>query len=225
MQRIITAIGLVALVLPAAVRAQASDTSTARKEALQIVVRDGNRGPLAGAQVQRLDWRGRAVGARLVTEGTGEARVPLPSLRDRVRVHIRRLGYTSVTLDLRPDTVRGAVRVDLAPTPLTSGRVCTTDALPGIVLRLVGAVLQDSVTVRAVATDGRYRDDADRDAVMLRDGLTLAHERPGTYTVAVSAPGYQLWRRRRIRVPAATDGCHHVQPKVVMAQLIPKRQR
>jgi hypothetical protein len=223
--RIITALGLVAFLLPAAVRAQASDTSTARKEALQIVVRDGNRGPLAGAQVQRLDRRGQAVGARLVTDGTGEARVPLPSPRDRVRLRIRRLGYTPLTLDLRPDTVRGVMRVDLAPIPQTLGQVCTTDALPGIVVRLVGPVLQDTVTVRAVATDGRYRDDSVREFVMLHDGLTLAHERPGTYTVAVSAPGYQLWRRRRIRVPAATDGCHHVQPQVVMAQLVPKRER
>jgi hypothetical protein len=224
LQRVNIVCGLLVLSGPAALGAQTMDSSVVPHHVLQIVVRDVTRGPLFETSVVLLDDKGRITGLPFSTNVNGETRIPLQLLRERVQLRIRRIGYVPQTLFVLPDTVHGAVSVALRLAPVTLEQVCTHDMRPGIIVRLAGAVLQESVTVRAVAKAGRYEVSSSGEARTLNSGMALAHERPGTYAVTVTAAGYRVWRRGGIRVPAATGGCHYVGlPRVVEAELIPRR--
>lgn len=91
------------------------------------------------------------------------------------------------------------------------GQVCTTFAAAGVVV-----VVHDSVTgapiaagAVGIATDGTYRDSL-QVAGLASDGtpesLAGAYERPGTYTVQVTKPGYAGWSQTGVQVSKGT--CH-----------------
>lgn len=95
-----------------------------------------------------------------------------------------------------------AVRRDTAPArpPL----VCGLQSLPAITVHVRdsasgGAVGQPTVLV---VRDGAYVDSTDSRSG-LNDPTTLfaAWDRPGTYRVAVRAPGYVPWVRDHVKVP------------------------
>ena len=103
---------------------------------------------------------------------------------------------------------------------------CTDVGLDGIVL-----TLEDSITtakypftdVRAIASEGVYRDTS---RVTLITGtatsaraIGLVVERPGTYSVDVTAAGYAPWRVDDIKVVKEADACGHVVPRSIVARL------
>jgi len=108
-------------------------------------------------------------------------------------------------------------------------QVCLTYAAPAVTVdvrdRRDGAPL--SAPIRVVVRDGAYADTAaafplgsspsSQPAATLA-GLAL--ERPGTYVVEVTAPGYAPWRRAGVRVGRTTDGCH-VDGVMLRADLTP----
>jgi len=112
----------------------------------------------------------------------------------------------------------GAVVVD--PT-------CTNELRTGIRL-----TLEDSTTgarypftdVVAVASGGAFRDTARVASITEASGgqpsVGLAHERPGTYDVTVSAAGYAAWTTRGVRVEEE-EVCHHVITRSLTARLRP----
>lgn len=96
--------------------------------------------------------------------------------------------------------------------------VCTDEAVPSIHVEI-----RDSVTnalvgagARVIAADGSYADTAF--ASSHADVVSLAHERPGNYTVTVAQTGYQVWNHSAIQV---RRGICHVQTVAVVARLQP----
>jgi hypothetical protein len=87
---------------------------------------------------------------------------------------------------------------------------CTTEAVPGIVV-----TISDSVTGTPTAeiASGAVRDGAYEDELrpFVYEGHNMlsraaAYERPGRYTVEITAPGYLPWRADNVRVDAGE--CH-----------------
>ena len=107
----------------------------------------------------------------------------------------------------------------LAPMACSGPTVCDAFAGPGL-----GLVVRDSVSgiglasrALAVAHDGSYADTLLRAASDSQ--MWGAYERPSTYSLDVSAPGYLNWHREGIRVSA---GECHVTPTGVRALLNPQ---
>jgi hypothetical protein len=101
--------------------------------------------------------------------------------------------------------------------------VCTADFRPGIVVTVLddatGAAA--SCGARAVVTAPGYSVTVENPAMPgCPDSLALsaAHERPGTYTVTVSKPGYRDFTQSNIVVGA--DVCHVITAQVT-ARLVP----
>ena len=96
--------------------------------------------------------------------------------------------------------------------------VCTHEARPAITVEIRDSVTNSFVGAgaRVIAADGSFADTAvaSSDA----DVISLAHERPGNYTVAVRQAGYQEWTRAGIPV---NQGTCHVQTVSVVALLQP----
>ncbi len=98
--------------------------------------------------------------------------------------------------------------------------VCTTEAIPGLVVEIRSSVdsvpLADNATVSWIE-DGPYVE------TLAGPGSTAAFrsgavERPGLYTVHVNRPGYQPWVR--IDVSVAAGRCH-VETVTLQAWLLP----
>jgi hypothetical protein len=94
------------------------------------------------------------------------------------------------------------------------GVFCTAEVAPGIEVEVVDAATGAYVArgARGTVRDGTYGDTLSparsrglppNDTL---ESLQGAHERPGTYTLAVERAGYQLWQRTGIRVTRAA--CH-----------------
>lgn len=101
----------------------------------------------------------------------------------------------------------------------TASTQCDQYAAPGI-----GLVVRDSLTghglaqqVRALATDGPFVDTLQ--AAPSDSQMWGVQERPGTYRLEVSAPGYISWRRDGVTV---TGGECHVIATGVRALLMPE---
>lgn len=82
---------------------------------------------------------------------------------------------------------------------------CTDIALPGLGVSVVdaGTRLPLDQTALVVARTAAFADTA---RVSDQSVYWLLTERPGTYTVSVSAPGYALWQRNGVIV--SSDRCH-----------------
>ena len=98
-----------------------------------------------------------------------------------------------------------------------NGLVCTSQFVPGIFLEV-----RDSVTAAPLAAGARgiVQDGAFIDSLRPYNEARLqaAGERPGTYLVAVTHPGYADWRVADVRVER--DACH-VNTATVQARLQP----
>ena len=95
--------------------------------------------------------------------------------------------------------------------------VCTREARPGIVVEV-----RDSLTgaPRVSGTVGIAREASYVDTLHGSDSLLSGvHERPGTYTVELTNPGYMNWRRESVRVEAGE--CHVVTVRL-LARLVPR---
>jgi hypothetical protein len=123
--------------------------------------------------------------------------------------------------------VLAAAALACAPGPPSAatppGVVCTMQAVAGL-----NIAVRDSVTnapaadgARAVARNGSQEEVLEAMAGAT-PGLTLigAWERPGTYTIEITKPGYRTWVRSGVTV--AKDECH-VQPVRLDARLVPAR--
>jgi hypothetical protein len=91
---------------------------------------------------------------------------------------------------------------------LLDSRACPAVALPAVSVRIVDSVTGASAATgaRLVVRDGAYADSssaAEPEPGLQVDALVAAIERPGTYEVTVSKPGYRDWTQRGVRV---TDG-------------------
>lgn len=109
----------------------------------------------------------------------------------------------------------------LAVAPLVGGcnlspteTACTADIRPAVEVTIRDAATGEYIAAQAAvsATDGAFRDtlrlSSGRrvEGVMVWQARAGAHERPGTYRVEVTAPGYAPWVRENVR---ARDGeCH-----------------
>ena len=108
--------------------------------------------------------------------------------------------------------------------------VCTTEARPAIQVDVLDSISGSPVRgpIRVVASDGSEMFEFDSQDIVLSPTADpdtvvfgpfyLAHERPGTYDVAVEAQGYRMWQRTGVRV---RDGECHVQTADLMALLQP----
>lgn len=75
----------------------------------------------------------------------------------------------------------------------------------------IRVVVQDSITgqplagddVMVIAFDGEYADTATGSPA----SFVAAFERPGTYLVQVTAPGYETWIRENVRVRRLRSDC------------------
>ena len=106
--------------------------------------------------------------------------------------------------------------------------VCTTEARPAIRVEVLDSISGSPVRghVRVVARDGSQMFEFDSQDIVLpptADPDTvvfgpfyLAHERAGTYDVAVEAQGYRLWQATSVRV---RNGECHVQTAELTALL------
>jgi hypothetical protein len=221
MHRYIGILGLIMALMAPASGAQAKTPSPAPLKSLSVVVRDESNVAIADVFVQALDRLGLLNDAQSLTSANGEMRLRLPPEQERVTVVIQRHGFRSRMFEVNPDTMQGALNVVLSRAPAPTAFLCAADHRPGIRVRVTGAVLRDSVAVRAVAQDGAYVDSSSANSRELRFGISLAHERAGTYTITVSAPGYHSWQRRGVRVPLADQFCPQRVglPQVVEAEL------
>lgn len=121
-----------------------------------------------------------------------------------------------------PAVVTGAVGVAAltiacagSPTLCTLGiepavRVTVVDSVSGVVIAgLARGAVHDGAFVDSLRPGG-----ADGQGVVTE--LVAADERPGTYRIEVRAPGYALWVRTGVQVPA---GECHVQTAELTARL------
>ncbi len=95
------------------------------------------------------------------------------------------------------------------------GPICTAEAVFGIQVD----VLDGSGAPAAQGATGVAVEDAFADTLMIFDAVRMAGvvERPGTYEVTVSKPGFVTWSARNITVTA--DECHVI-PVTLQANLI-----
>ena len=87
-------------------------------------------------------------------------------------------------------------------------RVCTLEARPGLAVSVADSVTGAPVADALVTARSSAGADTARGAFVRSDGAvySLAHERPGTYTVRVERRGYRAWERAGVAVTA--DQCH-----------------
>lgn len=100
---------------------------------------------------------------------------------------------------------------------------CTLNVVPGIALTVVDSVTGDPVVsedLTATATEGIYFETYQSTEQPGVYPIPLAGERPGTYTVVVTAPDYQRWERNGVRV-VQQDECH-VRTTALTARLQPE---
>jgi hypothetical protein len=97
-------------------------------------------------------------------------------------------------------------------------------AIAGFALNVI---VQDSATgaaplssARVIAQDGAFADTA-TGGIPNPAGTSyaLAVERPGTYAVAIEAPGYQPWSRIDVHVTRSSRKCHQIQTVTLLARL------
>jgi hypothetical protein len=98
--------------------------------------------------------------------------------------------------------------------------VCTTDVTPAVEVQVFDARTGAPAAHGTLATaqDGSYTDTleitgwrstpADSTTAFL---VTGAYERPGTYTVRISKPGYKPWERTRVHAREGECGVERVQ--------------
>lgn len=103
---------------------------------------------------------------------------------------------------------------------ITHPVVCPTDVTPAVEVQVFDARTGALAALGTVATaqDGSYTDTlkiagwrgnpSDSTTAFIVEG---AYERPGTYTVRISKPGYQLWERTRVRAREGECGVERVQ--------------
>ena len=101
--------------------------------------------------------------------------------------------------------------------------VCTTEARAGIVISVVDSATGSPIAcgAHAVITAPGFAQDVDAMPPPCddRNALSGAHERPGTYSVTVSRPGYYDLTMNGIVVSA---GACHVNTTAVEARMIPR---
>ena len=123
----------------------------------------------------------------------------------------------SLRLVLAAPLVLAAAGCDLLFDPT----MCTLEARPGITVAIVDSVTGTSAVrgSRTVARSGAFEhlsiagDDPAWDGITL---VSLATERPGTYTVTVSKDGYRDWIKTNVKV---VDGECHVETVSLTAKL------
>jgi hypothetical protein len=104
------------------------------------------------------------------------------------------------------------------------GVICTMEARSAIQVTILdqqGGRLPSGTNVRVVARlEGAapYADTATVVASGDSTSIGLAHERAGSFTVSVSAPGYRPFTASDVRVEKTPDGCH-VQTNRIVARL------
>jgi hypothetical protein len=103
---------------------------------------------------------------------------------------------------------------------LLDSRACPTVALPAVSVRVVDSVTGASAATgaRLVVRDGAYADSSsdETEPGPQVDALVAAIERPGTYEVTVSKPGFRDWTQRGVRV---TEGECNVRTANLTARL------
>lgn len=99
--------------------------------------------------------------------------------------------------------------LSLSACGLVEPKVCTTEAVPALVVEVRDAITGAPAAANAVgqAEDGDFKADligADRGA----DALSLygPFERAGTYRITVEKPGYATWQE--VGVEVSRDECH-----------------
>ena len=95
--------------------------------------------------------------------------------------------------------------------------ICTMEARAGLTVEVLDSATQAPATLGAtiIARSATVTDSTPGPATA-EGTVGLAYERPGTYTVTVTKPGYRGWSRSGISVTA--DQCH-VHPVKVTALL------
>ncbi len=93
------------------------------------------------------------------------------------------------------------------------GGACTTQYVWGVVLTLRDARTQQPINTATVTlVDGSYREELTMP--LFPDAYYGAGEREGTYTITVSAPGYQPIAPRTVTVTG--DECHVQQVRLTV---------
>lgn len=110
---------------------------------------------------------------------------------------------------------------------ITDPVACPADVTPAVEVQVVDARTGAPAAHRTVATaqDGAFTDtleiggwsgpSPDSTTAIVVQG---AYERPGTYTVRISKPGYQLWERTQVRAREGVCGVERVR---LVAELEP----
>jgi hypothetical protein len=101
--------------------------------------------------------------------------------------------------------------------------VCTSISVPALRVSVVDSLTAspiDGVPIKVLAVDGVFRDSIVSTSFRYAH---LAHERPGTYSLEVSGPGYRTWLQERIEV--TTDVCHVVPQLRALRALGPRHTR
>jgi len=87
-----------------------------------------------------------------------------------------------------------------------SGLICTDIFAYGLTIEVTDATTLLPITeASGTATEGEYQEELESIGT---GTLVGAGERPGTYDIVVTAPGYQEWTRDEVTL--GFDGCHVV---------------
>jgi hypothetical protein len=209
---IVKAFRVVLLALAAAtLRAQASS----RVDSLTVVVRSNDGHPLSTAHVLQIP-RDPQFTAR--TNDEGVAVLPYARGSGRLRVRVIALGYEPREVDIRSDTGPTVASITMRRTKVDLRAVCTTNLVPAIRITLDTVGLADSVQVTATVRAGAYRAAHEFSRSDRLFTVGFASERPGTYSVSVSAPGYTTWKRSGVSI---TKGVCHVNSRSFVVRLEP----
>ena len=109
--------------------------------------------------------------------------------------------------------------------PFGIDQVCTRELRSAIAVRMLDAgtgELPVADSGRITVSDGDFIETATVPPHVFESSILmgLASERPGTYSVEVEVPGYELWTTEDVRVDMTEDGCH-VDTRIVTAMLQP----
>lgn len=205
-------------VRPASDTGEATTVSLQRAERAQGVVVDGRGRPIAGAEIEaRIDptrRTGRTLwGARRQLErdvSTDDGRFSIGSLDPRVAYYLRvaKPGFATTELPL-PDA-RGDAAGELRIV-LEAGRVVTATVVGPSREPIAGARIElseglRSGTIQQVMRSRWFRADSGIEASTDSTGrFVMADLAAGTYTLAVSAPGYATARGLDVEILEATD--------------------
>ena len=99
---------------------------------------------------------------------------------------------------------------------VTEPFACTDEMRPGILVDIRDSVTSEFLAsgARSIARDGEFADTVP--AQITGFPHSLAHERPGTYTLTVERANYATWTRTGVVV---TDGRCHVNTVSIIARL------